>query len=229
MNEKNGIKNSRVDCREVISLCRAECCRSGGGVALTPEEIESGFYEMEYLCIEKKELCQKDDACFHKVVQVKTKDGICGYLGDENRCAIYENRPKICMEYHCTASGWKKDRINFLYREERRLWPELRFEHNASRTLVDVIIPREQGKDDTLYLLIRDTTQCADVMAGGLFEGVLPQENEIRKIYEMFDGETPLGEIEQRVVTEMGADAGESFRKLVVLLAGQKLLIQKMR
>lgn len=228
MDEEKKMDENRVNCREVIDLCRAECCRSGGGVALTPAEIESGFYDTEYLCIEKKELCARDEDCFHKVLQVKTRDGVCGYLGADDCCVIYENRPKICREYHCAASGWKKDRGNFLIRESSRLSPGLKFARNPNRTLRDVIIPREKDRATELYFLIRDVTQCVDVMAGGEFDGALPDEKDVRAMYEMFDGETPLGVIEGRAAA-MSSAAGESFKKLVALLAGHKILIQIMR
>lgn len=218
----------RVNCREVISLCHADCCRSGGGVALTPEEIASGVFKTEYLCIEKKELCDREEPCFHKVIQVKTKDGVCGYLGEGDSCEIYDRRPLICREYHCTATGWKKDPANFLNRESGRLSPALVFDRNPNRILRDVIIPREKGRETMLFLLIGDSTLCSDVMAGGEFDGALPEEKEIRAIYEMFDGKASIGEIETRA-SDMSPAVEESFRKLVTLLAGQKLLIQKMR
>lgn len=222
----NRKEQHRINCLDALSVCRANCCSNGGGVALSPEEIESGFYEVEYLCIEKKEKCDRSEPCFHKIAQTRTTGRLCYYLGEDFRCSIYERRPKICREYHCAADGWKKDPENFLKREELRLSDGLVFEKSGARTLKEAIVPRE---GDKIYFIIRDVALCADIMAGGEFEAGALSEKDIAGVPEMFDGAKKLGEAQSEFEKRFGAEAVPAFRKLVLLLAGQKILTQRMR
>lgn len=216
-------------CTEVIGLCRAMCCKLGGGVALTPDEINSGKFETENFCIEKKCLCGKDTECYHKIVQLKTEDGRCIYLGDDDMCTIYERRPRMCRNYFCSTghwNDWKKDVAGYMDRQLLRLKPGLVFARNPVRELVGVfLVPGEQR----IFMLIRDRSLCEDVMYGGEFVWPGAGAEDIETAYAAFDGERTLEEIETDIITAMGKDSLMPFRRLVVILTGQHLLINLMR
>ncbi len=216
-------------CTEVLGLCRAMCCKLGGGVALTPDEIRSGKYLMEYLCIEKKEQCTKDIECYHKIVQLKTENGICVYLGDDDHCTIYEDRPRMCRNYLCSTghwNDWKKDVRNYVDRELLRLNPELVFTHNPVRRLSAAFLVPDEKR---IFLLVNDRSLCDDVMYGGEFEWPAAAASDVEAVYKSFDGLKTLGDIERGIADRMGAGSVEGFRRLVLLLTGQHLLINLMR
>jgi len=217
-------------CADVLHLCRAACCKLGGGVVLTPEEIASGRYETETFCLEKRELCDKEIDCYHKIVQLKTrKDGACVYLGGDNLCTIHGAWPKMCAEYFC-ASGrwddWKRDPARFLDREMLRLAPGVVFAPAPARRLLQAIVPAGGEK---IFLLIRDKSICGDIMAGGSFDPGGLTEEIFMDFYKIFDGKTPLAGVEKEIVSLSGAAAVPAFRRFTVLLAANKLLVNVMR
>lgn len=73
-------------------LCRAPCCRLE--VEISREEAESGrwaYYRGEdgaYLLAKKS---ATDDRCL--------------YLGEDNRCTRYGDRPELCGRFDCTGDG----------------------------------------------------------------------------------------------------------------------------
>ena len=96
------------DCLEVLSVCAATCCRVKWRILLSLKEYESGLYHSEQICLLTEKACHKPAAkCNSRSYQLK-KDasGTCLHLNDDNLCAIYENRPKVCKDFSCRG-GWR--------------------------------------------------------------------------------------------------------------------------
>ena len=73
-------------------LCRAPCCRLE--VEITREEAESG----------KWRFYRGDDGAYLLAKKSPTDDR-CLYLGEDNRCTIYGDRPSLCGTFDCTGDG----------------------------------------------------------------------------------------------------------------------------
>ena len=74
--------------------CQAYCCKQRGhdfAVLLEESEVE----RFDLACLVKDQ-----GWCLPYV------DGKCAYLGDDDRCTIYESRPKRCREFNC-INGYK--------------------------------------------------------------------------------------------------------------------------
>lgn len=87
------------ECLDALPYCRAQCCALRGTI-ITPEEYHSELYEAYW------------DERVNGMVLKRDADGFCYCLNRETkRCNIYENRPKVCKNFHCTrdasARGWK--------------------------------------------------------------------------------------------------------------------------
>ncbi|HEX7901144.1 MAG TPA: YkgJ family cysteine cluster protein [Planctomycetota bacterium] len=75
------------DCDACRPACRAVCCR-GMRAPLADEEIASGRYESE--AVEGR-------------IVLRQKDGGCVYLGEDDRCSIYADRPAACRRFDCSG------------------------------------------------------------------------------------------------------------------------------
>lgn len=73
--------------------CTALCCRYFALEIDEPETAEEFDDIRWYLAHENVHIFIEDDEWF---LSVQTR---CQYLQDDNRCGIYEDRPKICREY----------------------------------------------------------------------------------------------------------------------------------
>lgn len=94
-------------CLDILGTCRGMCCREWD-VVLTAAEAESGRYETEMICTCDSSACaQKIPSCINRRIRLRKNDhGSCSYLTSENRCAIYDIRPKVCRDFSC-KNGWK--------------------------------------------------------------------------------------------------------------------------
>lgn len=60
------------------------------------------------MLLSDREINQFDQACLNKDQEwcLPYKDGKCVYLGEDDRCTIYESRPERCREFNC-VNGYK--------------------------------------------------------------------------------------------------------------------------
>ena len=87
------------ECLDALPYCRAQCCGLRGTI-ISPEEYHSNKYEAHW------------DEGVNGMVLKRDADGFCSCLDRETkRCNIYEERPNVCKNFHCTrdamARGWK--------------------------------------------------------------------------------------------------------------------------
>lgn len=79
--------------------CTAECCRQNASeyaVLLADDAERSRFAAFSSW------LRVKDDAGgerFERVILYR--EGVCPFLGTDNRCTIYEDRPRACRRFEC--------------------------------------------------------------------------------------------------------------------------------
>lgn len=74
------------------SHCTAECCRRFRTVCLTDEEGKAGKY---------KDTFETEQGVRGSRFHMEILNNRCGYLQDDNRCGIYEDRPLACRNWTC--------------------------------------------------------------------------------------------------------------------------------
>ena len=77
----------------LCDYCSAKCCRYFALAIDTPEDWEDFENIRWYLLHEHSAVFTENGSWF---LLVSTK---CKYLGDDNRCVNYENRPPVCRAY----------------------------------------------------------------------------------------------------------------------------------
>ncbi len=73
--------------------CRALCCRYYA-LEIDPPEDEDDFEDLRWYLLHRRSWIWVDDGEWYLQV-----DEECRYLGDDGRCGIYQQRPRICREY----------------------------------------------------------------------------------------------------------------------------------
>lgn len=103
---KNGKVVFHGSCLELGPVCQARCCRFWV-VGISADEYASGRYDAEAVCGLTDKVCRTEaKTCLHRQYQLsRREDRSCVYL-KENRCAIYESRPRVCRDFQC-SSGWQ--------------------------------------------------------------------------------------------------------------------------
>ncbi len=91
--------------------CKAECCRYVAMEIDTPESLED-FEDIKWYVLHKNvNVYVDEDYVWH--IEFITP---CEFLGDDNKCLIYDKRPKICREYdqeECTFHNEYSERYSF--------------------------------------------------------------------------------------------------------------------
>jgi Fe-S-cluster containining protein len=87
----------------LCEYCTAKCCRYFALPIETPEEFADFEYIRWYLLHDRATVFKEDDNWYLLVHTV------CKHLGDDNRCGIYETRPKICRDYTTKKCEYEDD------------------------------------------------------------------------------------------------------------------------
>lgn len=82
---------------KICQGCEAPCCKGKLFVLLTEKEFFSGKYPMRFLNIPG---LKKDFPNTENVIGLAMGKDKCFFLKN-NRCTIYEDRPKACRIYDC--------------------------------------------------------------------------------------------------------------------------------
>lgn len=107
----------------LCDYCTAKCCRYFTVPLDRPTTSDDFEYFRWYLLHDFATIFTEDDNWF---LLVHT---ICQHLCDDNRCGIYESRPKICREYSTTNCEYDDDYTYDRYFET----PEQLFEYAEAR------------------------------------------------------------------------------------------------
>jgi hypothetical protein len=100
-----------ADCLDCLPYCKAQCCALNG-ILLEEEEVE------EMKAIAPLEFNERYNAQELR----RDADGFCACLNRETRrCGIYEDRPYVCRDFHCTRGslqrGWKLPNASYRLRD----------------------------------------------------------------------------------------------------------------
>ena len=81
--------------------CVAACCKQNGHdyAALLQGDAE----RRKFAAFSMDALIRSDDRIIIERV-LPYVDGKCQFLGDDDRCTIYEDRPLACRQFECTSS-----------------------------------------------------------------------------------------------------------------------------
>lgn len=97
MTNDANIKNAQPPCEH----CEGWCCRQTPGHDFAVL-LEEGEVYAEAVAIKDPNSWREP-----KMVNVLPYvDGRCVYLGKDNKCSVYSERPNLCRQFSCT-SGWK--------------------------------------------------------------------------------------------------------------------------
>jgi uncharacterized protein len=82
--------------KKTCENCNGDCCKYVAIEIDTPE-IEEDFENIKwYVCHKNVNVYIDGEDVWH--IEFITP---CEFLGEKNKCGIYEKRPKICREYDC--------------------------------------------------------------------------------------------------------------------------------
>jgi Fe-S-cluster containining protein len=87
----------------LCEYCVAKCCRYFALPIETPEEFADFEYIRWYLLHDRATVFKEEDDWY---LLVHTP---CKHLQDDNRCGIYETRPKICRDYTTKKCEYEDD------------------------------------------------------------------------------------------------------------------------
>ncbi len=114
----------------LCSYCTAKCCR----YFALPIEAPTNFDDWEFVrwyVLHEAAAVFKEGETWYLVVHTN-----CRKLRDDNRCGIYETRPKICREYTTDGCEYDDDSCYDQYLET----PEQVAEY------MEAILPRDEGQ-----------------------------------------------------------------------------------
>lgn len=93
MHQKKPSRSELQPGEVLCTYCPGKCCR----YFALPIDTPDGWREydfMRWFLLHERASVFVDDETWYLLVHTK-----CKHLGDDNRCGIYETRPKICREY----------------------------------------------------------------------------------------------------------------------------------
>jgi Fe-S-cluster containining protein len=89
--------------RNLCEYCTAKCCRYFALPIEAPESFEDFEYMRWFLLHDRATVFKEDDDWY---LLVHTQ---CRHLQDDNRCGIYETRPKVCRDYSTKDCEYEDD------------------------------------------------------------------------------------------------------------------------
>jgi Fe-S-cluster containining protein len=89
--------------KSLCDFCTAKCCRYFALPIEEPETFEDFEYIRWFLLHERASVFKEEDTWY---LLVHTT---CRHLQPDNRCGIYETRPKICQEYSTKDCEYEDD------------------------------------------------------------------------------------------------------------------------
>ncbi|MEA3490186.1 MAG: YkgJ family cysteine cluster protein [Candidatus Omnitrophota bacterium] len=225
------------NCDEVRDLCEAICCRVYN-VTTTEEEFRSGEYRARAVCAVSGKECENEKAnCVNRNLWIERKpDGACVYLGEDNKCSIYERRPKACREFSC-KEGW---RITYAYRskerEELERQEKQRKEYLAKTLTEDMKFIRNPvirlktlfyRKNKKQIFLVKDqVNKCGYVSDSASFDSFGLDDAALIHLVSLFDGRRDLGTIRREITKRYGVGLSrEDFHEILWFFFGESIIL----
>ena len=227
----------RGDCLELLQVCAAMCCREWG-IKLSSEEHTSGQYAAESICSLTNNVCDKNVAtCINLTYELKRNaDGACIYLDENNKCSIYQDRPKVCRDFTCqggwrltsafpaaddgTPSETKPEKDTFI----EGLTDEMTFVPHPLIKLHTVFYAKEKGE---IMFLKEMVGTCGKFYTRDSIQLLQLDDDLLLRLILLFDSKQPLLEIQQCFNNQYGVNlAKKEFYEIVWLLNKHNIIIE---
>jgi hypothetical protein len=98
-NQGEPIIQFNCECEDALPYCKAMCCkgRPTYNVLVSPD---------------RKDLCPEPHPDDNDLMILPTEGNCCKYLSNNNMCSVHDNKPKDCMNWHCSPGGVGENIIN---------------------------------------------------------------------------------------------------------------------
>lgn len=120
----------------LCTYCTAKCCRYFALPIETPTTFQEFEYLRWYLLHDQATIFTEDDSWY---LLVHTR---CKHLGDDNRCGIYDTRPRICRDYKTDDCEYEDDWVYDHYFETAEQVAEYAEAVQAQRKGTDIRSPK---------------------------------------------------------------------------------------
>lgn len=217
------------NCEEVRDECGAVCCRFYG-VDLYEEERKNGLYEYNFICSLSNEGCTSPGKlCMNRrYVLAKKEDGSCVYLDPNNRCGIYERRPRACRDFQCDL-GWalagaaqSDDYQKLVFNSLKDAFKkEMKLDCNPA-TRIKTIFYSAARKE--AVFVVKHSGRCGYMTLNHAFSHPGVCDETFLFIYGSFNGQRTLGEIRSSVLSRFPAVTEDAFMDIVTILARMRFL-----
>jgi hypothetical protein len=200
------------DCAEMRATCKAMCCREWV-VTVTAEEYASSRYDADIACVLTDRDCRTPARpCRNRQYRLKKREDMsCIYLED-NRCHIYEERPRTCRDFQCT-DGWRLAHIVPKAAVPGGREPRILNQENFIRRLCDesVFVLHPLIKLLTVFNLkpkqeivfVKEMVgSCGKFSTYGHFYHPQLDDARLLKLIDMFNRKESLGEIHRNFCSE---------------------------
>ncbi|MCX5751959.1 MAG: YkgJ family cysteine cluster protein [Candidatus Saganbacteria bacterium] len=191
-------------CLDELSMCQAMCCRQWD-VNLSLEEVQSNKYQLESICFVTKKECESPEKeCLNRSYRLKKKEnGDCLYLGEDSKCSIYNERPKVCRDFTC-KDGW---RLADVVRpsDSKEDFDQKRAENVAAKLKGDmrfVLNPFNQKaeifyspKKEEIVAVVERPDKCCLVTSRFPFPHFKFTSNQLAAFLDLFDGKNNLDKV----------------------------------
>jgi hypothetical protein len=224
-------------CLELSSLCDAMCCREWG-IRVSPEEFASGRYRTTTFCMLTDEVCEKQVmACINRRYELKkTADGACVYLGNDNRCTIYQTRPQVCRDFSCQG-GWLLTSASSVLNDRppsakktgkddfiQRITDDMTFVPHPLTKLHTVFYVPEKGEITFLKEIVGT---CGRFYSRDTVPPLPLNDDRLIILVRLFDDKLPLYDIRQRFCAQYPpGPTREDFYEIIWLLNKHNIIIE---
>jgi len=123
---------------DACSQCEAKCCRYFCFEIDRPETYQEFENVRWFLCHEGVKVHVDDEADWYIAL-----DNPCRYLGSDDRCEVYDNRPLICRQYDAEACDYSEGR----YGHQREFADPQELEDYARQALGEAVFQAAREKE----------------------------------------------------------------------------------
>jgi Fe-S-cluster containining protein len=168
----------------------------------------------------------------------KGADGACIHLGDDNKCLIYEKRPKVCQSFTCKG-GWRLGNVFVEGAEKANPSPQDEKGAFIARLSEDMVfVPHPLIKLRTIfYVKAKEQITFIIDIAGKCFASKIqdsfhcPQLNDdlIMKLIRLFDSKESLKKIQQRFCDQNAISLSTSEFYEILWLLNKHFIVADVR
>lgn len=227
-------------CLDLLDICKGMCCRKWN-VPIQESEFTAGSYNAKKVCvIDGNDCTNKRQHCINRQFRLAQKDdGSCVYLGDDNRCSIYDRRPQVCRNFNC-KNGWEISTTCPPPRQSARgpkdsAAPEthktyetppdgdMTYLANPLARLKTIFFAKDKKK---ISFVVKPIDKCSFTTFSADFDYPSLGEDSLRRLIALFDGTNTVEEARRRINAEYGARlTADEMSRIVQLLHLRGIII----